>query len=277
MFLSSLVSVLILIIGFNIFMTMILGTVESLIERVTGHSATFKNGKMITMTRAEMLEQKEREQKRAIRARRRQEKQMSGPPTIYHFPLSIPGPPGDEPVTQGATAVIGVEEDKPETSTPKFPSSTKSDFVINPKAGDSESPANTDETLEKSKPDLPRRTRPNLLGSGDGDETKTDDESEEKKQPAVAFRKPATSVATIIKEEDDEAEAKPKSPFAKDKSAPVPKPKPNASARPAFGEKAKSTEEQPKVTKSPTPPADKKTSPFGNRLAKPEADDEKVG
>ncbi len=273
-FLSSLVNVLILIIGFNIFMTMILGTVESLIERVTGHSATFKNGKMITMTRVEMLELKEREQKRAIRARRRQEKQFSGPPSIYHFPLSIPGPPGDEPVTQGATAVIGVDEDKSETATPKFPSSTQPDFVINPKVGDSESPTDADDTQEKSKPDLPTRPRPNLLGSGDED-TKPADEEEDKKQPAVAFRKPSTSASTIVKDDDDEADVKPKSPFKRDKSAPVPQPKPDASTRPAFGEKAISTDEQPKVTKLPTSPSDEKTLPFGNRLPKPETLDKK--
>ena len=48
-FLNSLSATLMLTIGINFVMVMILGLIEYTIERITGHSATFQKGKMITM------------------------------------------------------------------------------------------------------------------------------------------------------------------------------------------------------------------------------------
>jgi hypothetical protein len=86
----------------NLFFTAVLGSVESIIERITGDSATFQNGKLVAMRRAEMLQirqqQREREAKQAAVAKTQR---AAGPPSIYSFPLPIPGAPGrdSEPIT----------------------------------------------------------------------------------------------------------------------------------------------------------------------------------
>lgn len=82
----------------NLFFTAVLGAVESLIERITGDSATFQNGKLVAMRRAEVLQmrqqQREREAKQAAAAKTQR---AVGLPSIYSFPLPIPGGPGKEP------------------------------------------------------------------------------------------------------------------------------------------------------------------------------------
>lgn len=94
--------VVILILGFvitvDLLVTAVLGTTESIIERITGDSATFQNGKLIAMTRKERLKQQEQERQR----RERQEKAAAarrasaGPPSIYNLPLPIPDAPGKD-------------------------------------------------------------------------------------------------------------------------------------------------------------------------------------
>jgi hypothetical protein len=96
--LNILSGTLLVIMGIDIFMVGVLGTIEALIERVTGDSATFKDGKMITMRRSEALalraQQMKRQPKSAPKAL------PSGPPSIYKLALSIPPGPGKEPVTR---------------------------------------------------------------------------------------------------------------------------------------------------------------------------------
>lgn len=102
--LASLGVALLQVLAFNLLVVAGLGTAESLIERVTGKSASFVDGKMIAMSR---------EEARAWRAEQRRAS-SSGQPrpkpktfrTIYDFPLPIPGPPGREPVSRRAVTVV---------------------------------------------------------------------------------------------------------------------------------------------------------------------------
>lgn len=107
--LNTLSWVFAVIIAVDSFMVLVLGTLESIIERITGHSATFKDGKLIAMTRAEMLAQREQQSKRERQlAAKKAPALASGPPSIYALQFPIPGAPGKEPVTQPPSAVIGV-------------------------------------------------------------------------------------------------------------------------------------------------------------------------
>ncbi len=86
-----------LIIGVDITITAILGGLESIIERITGDSATFQNGKLIAMTRQEV--QRQREQERLKRERQRTaaaKRTVSGPPSIYNLPFPIPEAPSKD-------------------------------------------------------------------------------------------------------------------------------------------------------------------------------------
>ncbi|MBC7813040.1 MAG: hypothetical protein H7175_17925 [Burkholderiales bacterium] len=102
--LNLLSAVFAVIIGINLFGLAMLGTIEAVIERVTGDSATFKDGKMITMRREEILKMRERERQSARQAARGQQREqrrtaLAGPPSIYKLELPIPGAPGKEIVT----------------------------------------------------------------------------------------------------------------------------------------------------------------------------------
>lgn len=92
----------------NFFVTLVLGTLEAIIERITGYSATFRKGRMITMTRAEAEEARRKAQEQ--QAKSRQRAAVKRPSTIYAFPLPVPGPPGEEAVTQPVGAVLGLSD-----------------------------------------------------------------------------------------------------------------------------------------------------------------------
>jgi hypothetical protein len=106
--LSSLITVLqlmaVLLLGIDFIMVLILGTIEYTIERVTGNSATFRGGKMIVMTREEMIEEerkaREREQRRAERERRRRGEAQTTITSVYMLDFPIPGAPSDTFVTE---------------------------------------------------------------------------------------------------------------------------------------------------------------------------------
>jgi hypothetical protein len=106
-------------IALNLFGIAFLGGVEALVERGTGNSATFKNGKMITMKRSDLLAQRAQERQKQLTARTPSAQQRrgsalparAGARSIYDLPLPIPGPPGAaEPVTQPRIAIIEVDE-----------------------------------------------------------------------------------------------------------------------------------------------------------------------
>ena len=98
--------------SFDLLVLAALGAVESIIERLTGKSATFADGKLIAMTREE------------ARARRQQAPGKTTPETpaptpkvahsIYDLPLPIPGPPGREPISRSAVAVVMRPAPEPE-------------------------------------------------------------------------------------------------------------------------------------------------------------------
>ena len=121
--LASLGMALLQVLAFNLLVVAGLGTAESLIERVTGKSASFVDGKMIAMSR---------EEARAWRAEQRRDASASQPRpkaktfrTIYDFPLPIPGPPGREPVSRRAVTVVmpaAPEEPSPPAAPPQPPS-----------------------------------------------------------------------------------------------------------------------------------------------------------
>jgi hypothetical protein len=94
--LNLLSTVFAVVIGVNLAVTAVLGTIEAAFERVTGDSATFQNGKLVAVTRAERLEAERKAQEQAAKARqtaRTKTAIASGPPSIYRLPLPTPPAP----------------------------------------------------------------------------------------------------------------------------------------------------------------------------------------
>jgi len=169
--LSVLEGMLLMMIGINFLMTVSLGIIESSIEYVTGHSATFKNGKMITMTRDELREQREQERKKAAQARQRSKPAPAdtGPPSIYKFTFQTPGAPGQEPVSQVASAVLEEKPAQPPLSIGRKP--------------------DVDMLVEGDKPqDIPPRPEPRIRVPGMSRDTETSAD-EPVKRPALPASK----------------------------------------------------------------------------------------
>jgi hypothetical protein len=120
--LSRLALIFAVIIVIDLIVTGVLGTLEAIIERVTGHSATFQNGKLVALTKEDV--QRLREQHRAKQEKERERQRQAakaprtpaGPPSFYKLPLPIPGAPGKEAVQPSA---IASPASRP---TPSFPS-----------------------------------------------------------------------------------------------------------------------------------------------------------
>lgn len=109
--LSSLTVILLAISLSNLLMVLILGTIEALFERITGHSATFVGGKLTTVTRQEARRMRE------SRRNRQPQQPAPAPPaaplkSVYALPLPIPGPPGIEPVSRNIAAVLDLRADR---------------------------------------------------------------------------------------------------------------------------------------------------------------------
>ena len=106
--LNSLALILSLTTFINIFMVILLGTAEALIERLTGHSAAFQDGRMIAMTRQQMLQQKaaEKQQRQSARSAPARKNKAAALTSIYMLKLPIPGPPGQEPVSRRVVTVL---------------------------------------------------------------------------------------------------------------------------------------------------------------------------
>lgn len=96
----------------------VLSLIENTIEYITGDSATFKNGKMIVMTREEAIAERQKERKRRQRSKEPERVLPAGAPSIYKLMLPVPGAPGEEPVTKPVAAVIEKEK-TPEIEAPK--------------------------------------------------------------------------------------------------------------------------------------------------------------
>jgi len=108
--LEILLLIFVVSITFNLVWVAILGLLESTVEYITGDSATFKNGKMIVMTRAEAIEQRRKDRESARRQQQRSRQipasVTSGPPSVYKIQFPIPGPPGKEQVSGIRTSLI---------------------------------------------------------------------------------------------------------------------------------------------------------------------------
>jgi hypothetical protein len=84
------------IIGIDLLATGILGGIESLIERITGDSATFQNGKLVAMRREEVIKLRQQQQEKEQKQQAKTRALPSGAPSIYRFPLPVPPAPGRE-------------------------------------------------------------------------------------------------------------------------------------------------------------------------------------
>ncbi|MEO8612623.1 MAG: hypothetical protein ABI690_32305 [Chloroflexota bacterium] len=152
------------IIGIDLFVVAVLGTIEAIIERVTGDSATFKNGKMITMRREELIKQQAAE-----RTTTRQQKATrapalpAGPPSIYKMTLPIPGAPGKEAVTRDEGIVIS-KPPTPAIAATTTPTVTRSEPAVIPgSVADRPTPTATpafNPGTSGARPALPGSTQP---------------------------------------------------------------------------------------------------------------------
>lgn len=103
-------SILTFMITINIIMTLSLGLIEYIVESTTHRSATFRKGKMITMTRDEAIAEREKERKRQQKTLSFTEKAFI---SVYQLTFPIPGSPGKEPVTQMKLTLMLEERQKP--------------------------------------------------------------------------------------------------------------------------------------------------------------------
>lgn len=117
-----------IIIFIDLIFVAILGTIEAIIERVTGDSAMFRRGRLVAMTRQEIIEMRQRQSRRDARALPARTPRESRP-SIYNRALLIPGPPGQESVTQSETVIVEVEE-KPALQTGARPDDRRGPEMI---------------------------------------------------------------------------------------------------------------------------------------------------
>lgn len=154
-FLSVVQAVLVLMMCVNVLVVLVLGTIEAIVERITGHSATFKRGKMITMTReeaiAERQKERDRERRRIEREKARREADAAYA-SIYSIVFPIPGAPGDVPVTQPEQLILGLEGDEEKPSPLDRP--RRSADTIEGKASRS-LPGGVEPTVSFDEPDEP--------------------------------------------------------------------------------------------------------------------------
>jgi hypothetical protein len=118
--LNALASIFVVIIGLDLFAVAVLGLIEAVIERITGHSATFRDGKMITMLRSEMLAQRKLALQRPQKPLTKAPALPSGPPTVYRLQFPIPGPPGKEAVSRESDLILD-SGPKPQLTSPLTP------------------------------------------------------------------------------------------------------------------------------------------------------------
>lgn len=242
---NSLALILSLITLINLFAVAVLGAVEAVIERLSGHSATFEEGRMITLTRQQALERQaaERRQRQVDRSVPT-DKAAAAVTSIYMLKLPIPGAPGQEPVSRNAVTVVDAPDIKPIPPAPRKPpkSSPASSAPAPPLVIPTRRVEEVDSPPKKKKPDLDMAP----LSSGE--------------RGAAApfsrpFVKPPPSADTPTDEPDQESPAAASAPFLrpfapadqeKPKSKPVtrPVPKPSDKARPTVSVKQEIPDDQ---------------------------------
>ncbi len=201
--LYALASTLTIIIAVDILVTAILGTIEAVIERITGNSATFENGKLIAMTRQEVAEYKKKQNARAGQPARRAAAipAETGTPSIYKLALPIPGPPGKEAITQSETVILTPAQ-KPVPSTPLRDSRAGPDMITSPavKVEKSVSP------LPSPPPAKPVSPFPSLPAANDDEEDEDEEEMFEDEDEEVDEIPDIDFDQTVDDEESDESQ-----------------------------------------------------------------------
>jgi hypothetical protein len=297
-FIGTIQGLLVMLISIDLIMTAVLGLVEYITESVTGRSATFKRGKMITMTRAEAIEQRQRERekerRRVEQQRRKQEAMRLAPKTLYDLAFPLPGAPGDEVVTTLASSIVDETQQtlKPEKRSLDTIEGVTQQPLIPEKADDGEAKriqfsfdkpdnGNADVAEEKLKPVSPtKQSMPadaSTSSMGDDEDVEEVDDKRAAKltpkpNPFGTSAKPSPFAKPPAKsdedDEDDEALNKRTSPSFASKPSPFgTSAKPSPFAKPP----AKSDDEDEDdeaLPKSTSPSFASKPSPFGTS-AKP--------
>lgn len=266
--LNSLSSVFAIIIGLDVFMVAVLGTIEAIIERITGDSATFENGKMVTLRRSELIAR--RRQALAVKPQPRSQRAApapSGPPSVYKLNFPIPGAPGKEAVTPSPQIVISQE---PKPATPALADSRSGPAVITGTVAEKLPPPSsqpTSPTIIPSNPAAPARPAASLPSPTPSSPFK----------PPTPSSKPPTP-GGILSQPSTEKPATPIGSSAVDKPAPLMSPSRPPSAIPSTTTPAitapsnekpatpmgtiRSTGTSPIVSQPSVKPAPKPVSPF---------------
>lgn len=207
--LNVLEGTLTLIIGINIVTVLVFGTIESVIERITGRSATFRRGKMVTMTREEAIaaRDRERQRQRAAQARRHSQSEEVVIPSVYHLTLPVPGAPGEEPLLRTQPTLLDIDDETEEQGGNRLSSGepTKSESRIGTATISRES--------EQGPRFVPSRSLPPMSNDED------DDHEEEENQQSSAMtinsparqtspftRTPSISASPAASQEDDNSD-----------------------------------------------------------------------
>jgi hypothetical protein len=104
------VEVLLIVAGLNLFATALLALLEAVIERVTGASATFQNGRLVAMSRQEVLQAKAQEREKREKTARAL---AALPRSVYELPLPLPAAVAKEaPVPVTAPPVLNAAQGK---------------------------------------------------------------------------------------------------------------------------------------------------------------------
>ena len=117
---GSLILVVLQVIFINLVVVLGLGALESLIERLSGKSAMFADGKMIAMSRQEAQEYSRAKARERLASRKKQPEPARANVihSVYDLKLPIPGPPGREPVSRRAVSVLKMKHNDVDTSSP---------------------------------------------------------------------------------------------------------------------------------------------------------------
>jgi len=99
----------------NMCCVLALGALEAVIERFTSRSATFRDGRMITLVGGETAPAPAGQTQERQKAVKTPPARQTAPATsIYDLKLPIPGPPGREPVSRQAVAVVNLDRPDPQ-------------------------------------------------------------------------------------------------------------------------------------------------------------------
>lgn len=259
--LNSLALILSLTTLINVFMVIVLGTAEAFIKRLTGHSAAFQDGKMIAMTRQQMLQRKEAEkqQRQSARSVPARKPAVAAVTSIYMLKLPIPGPPGQEPVSRRVVAVLDAPSAKQEAAS--SPAAASLTAAPRPTRIDSSASKQTEKPAPKRQPQTGKAPVP-------FDSVADSDKKSERFAP---FSRPFVKSAAITADDDIDAagdnpptstDAPFMRPFADEKTPQdnMPAANPIANALPPKS-KAETSRKPTRQSKSKSMPAARKTRP----------------